>query len=111
MPFDEAFLGLMPLTVTVKKFTGYDGYGRKSFAPTPATYRGCRQPVNGNERVAGFNGQIITPSMKIYLDCRDPIGPEDEVVLPSGENPQKKPLQGVKLWDDEDGPHHTALYF
>jgi hypothetical protein len=114
MAFNPAYLRLMPLTVTVKRANvppTYDGYGNPILSSNTKTYRGSRQPASGDERVATREGEVVSVSMKIFLDCQDHLTIDDEVTLPDGINPQNKPLLAVKYWDDGNGPHHTVLLY
>jgi hypothetical protein len=110
MAFDSAFLALMPLTVTVEKaLVGqYDVAGKPKMSGDITSYRARKQLKN--VRFTNITGKEITSTMQVYLACTDKLSPEDKLTVPDVDL-KDKPIQEIRLVDDEEGPHHTVAYF
>jgi tRNA G26 N,N-dimethylase Trm1 len=110
MAFDERFLRLMPLTVTVQSSVAaqYDLYGQPVMSATTKTYRARVQ--HKKVRFTNTAGDTITSTMQLYMACTDKLSNEDKVTIP-GIDLTGKPIQGVEPVDDYEGPHHTVVYF
>jgi len=109
MAFDPDYLEFMPLNVVVQKAgAGYDDYGQ----PLPGVvkvYKGRAQVKAVS--VTTVMGEEVTSSAQLILACTDPISTDDSIPMNDATNPGGKPIINVEPVYDEDGVHHTVIYF
>ncbi len=110
MAWDIALESLMPLTVTVEKVLPgqYDGYGNPKLSGVVKTYK-ARQQLR-DQRLGGIGVEEVTSTMQLYLNCQDVLTADDQITIPGIDLRGKKILR-IRLVDDEEGPHHTVVYF
>ena len=108
MSFDASFLGLMPHSIIIAPFSSETA---EAVVTTGAgiTYQG-RVEIKAS-RVMLNDGREILSRGRVYLATTAAISVRDVVTLPAAFAPVNPPLLNVRQVHDEDGPHHTILYF
>jgi|GEM_PF-4667130 len=108
MSFDIGLLDLMPSTLKVNGLKGVstDGYGTATWSTTTGSYR-CRI-VEKQSLVHTFDGDEQIARTVAWVYSTSTFGPWDKITLPDASSPR---LLAVEEYGDEDGHHHSRLYF
>ena len=106
MSFESEFLTMMPLTITVYPFLGFDAYGEASYSTSATTYR-CRVEYDRNTR-GTMQGEELTQTTTVYVAAQTTLNNLDNYVLPDGSTGMVSSIK--QMWDDE-GIHHNVINF
>jgi hypothetical protein len=109
MPFDPAFLTVMPSTLKVRRVSGVgtDGYGQPTFSATTMKLR-CRV-TEKQTLVRTAEGTMEVARTVCWVRSTSSFGPSDSFELPDGSTP---PPLAVEEYRDEAGTlHHQKVYF
>jgi hypothetical protein len=108
MAFDTALLDLMPWTLKVNTLKGVstDGYGTATWSSSTRSHR-CRV-VEKQTLVHTFDGDEQVARTVAWVRSTSTFGPWDKITLPDGTHPR---LLAVEEYPDEQGHHHSRLYF
>ena len=100
----------MPIEVTVQAAAAgsYDQYGQPVLDAGLKTYRARKQL--SKRRVRDSAGNTVTSTQQLYLATTDPISVEDKFTVPGWDLKGKQVIE-VRRVDDDEGPHHTVVYF
>lgn len=113
-----AWLDCMPQTVTLEPFSDRDDYGEPVYG-TAATYRArvvyqtemiVDQRIGSAELETTSNGHVWfgPPTLNLSSGVPPTVTAEDRITLPDGTQPN---IMRVDRFPDEDGNHHTKVYF
>lgn len=106
MSFDPEFLELMPSTISVFAYTGFNFYGEPAYSPTATTYR-CYIQEQPTEVLTAFGRNTIA-SHTVYVASTARIDITAKIVMPDGSEPH---LIRSDVMYDEEGIHHVVLFF
>jgi len=101
----EDFLDCMPHIVTHAEFANRSEYGKPSYG-SEVEYQA--RVTYKNQLVRAEDGSEILARGVIWFGGAPVISTIDLVTLPDGSAPK---ILAVELISDEDGPHHTKLFF
>lgn len=110
MSWDPELDELMVDTVEVRTPTvnvGFQG-GEHSYSGT--SYDGCRVRIKTME-VVKANGETIKVEGLVRFNRVVTIDPRARIVLPARYGSREMPVAAVAIPPDEDGAHHTVVYF
>lgn len=102
-----SFSGLLPDSVTIKPFTGNDGYGAPQFG-AGTSYRARIEW--GPKNVMNAQGQEVVSNARIFIATTAAIDSRSQVTMPAGRGPANPPIIMVKPASGARGVHHTVLY-
>ena len=105
MSLDSEFKELMPHTVTLKTVSSRDSYNTITYS-TGTNY--TARVVYKNERVRLANGSESVARGMVWLFGAPTVTIEDQLVLPDSSTPE---ILAIEKFPDEDGDHHTKVYF
>lgn len=116
MPYTgiSAWHDLMTQAITIEPRAGQDIADTPVYG-TPVSYR-CRL-VGKRTQVLNAAGENVVSNQTCYLGTRDPVDPMARVTLSTADvfstsdNAIHPPILAVGRYPDENGAHHTALYF
>lgn len=108
------WLDCMPATVTWEAFSNRDDYGKPIYA-AGVTYRArvvykVETLFDDNELETTANGHVWfgPPTADLTSNVPPAATSEDRITLPDGSQPN---ILTVERFTDEDGNHHTKVYF
>lgn len=99
------FLEYMPHTITYQEYLGRSDYGEPSYG-SPIEYRA--RVIYKPSFVRAADGSRIVARGYIWFGTAITVSVEDRVYMPDGTTAQ---IVMVELMSDEDGLHHTKIYF
>ena len=103
---DHDLLDLMPSTVTIERWTGYDEYGQREYG-TPFQVQ-CR--IEGRVRkIVAIDGQERVSMATIYLAESPGLSPNDRITL-AGYTPPQPNVLAIEKQNDENGPYYEAIF-
>lgn len=102
--FGNDFRDMMSDTITFKKSTSVDKYGKRTMgaASSPIICRVLTKPT----MVRTEAGEEKVSSTTVWLDGVYGVEPEDEVTLPNGKKPK---VMTVERYTDETGPAYEKV--
>lgn len=99
------FTDMMPHTVTHATVASRDTYGAKTYnTATSYTARVTYKPT----MVRSADGMEVLARGVVWLMGSPAVDPDDQITLPDSTTP---PILAAELIPDEDGAHHTKVYF
>jgi len=107
MPISD-WQDMMPSTVTLEAVSARDDYGKPSSYAAAETYLAHVQykAMKVTSRVTGAD---VVASGAVWLnEVVTSLSVDDRLTLPDGSTP---PIQSWDIGYDENGPHHTKIYF
>lgn len=103
-PGVEVFRDMMVQFIEWEPRTGLDQYGDAVYG-SAVTVR-CRV-VEKQRMTRNVSGQEMVSTTTIYVLGTPGIDMEDRITLPDGTQP---PILNVRMFPDENGPHHEEVY-
>lgn len=103
------WLDMMNDEVTVYPFTGRSASAKPTYSATGTTYPAYIELMN--RLVVDKMGHTVTARGRVFLGTEVVIGTEDKIVIPSEYHPTDPPIISVNVQNDENGNHHTVVYF
>lgn len=102
---DQAFLDMMPFSVTLEPVASIDRYGKKTYgaaiaAPGRVSY--------GQVMTTSSGGQNVVARGKVTLGGVFGVTAEYRLTLPDGSQP---PILNVERIADESEWHHEVIFF
>jgi len=100
------FLDMMPHTIQLSEFSGSsDSYGAPVYnSPVSYSARVSYKPI----LVKNKQGEEVVARGVVWVGAAITIATEDQIELPDGTTP---PIMAVDSLADEDGLHHSKVYF
>jgi hypothetical protein len=102
------FTGMMPHTIQRRLFVSRNAWGDAPVYSGVWSYAG--RIVDKRTKVINSKGEEVVSERMIYLDTTDNIGSDDQIILPSGYDPQSPDIITIKRFPDEFGDHHVQVY-
>lgn len=104
MTIERDFKALMGSSVVVYQLSGLDKYGKRGHEITGAVYSARVQPTSRMTR--DDQGREVAVVGDVYIYGAPAITTDHKISLPDGSTPV---ILGVRLVNDEKGPHHTVV--
>lgn len=101
------WLDMMPHTVTTSVATGRDAYGKPTYSAPSAAVR-ARVVYKSVEVAAGDGEQVMARGEVWLAGYFLSLKTNDRVNLPDGSSP---PILSLEHIPDENGGHHTKVFF
>ena len=99
--FSECFTS----TISIAPLNSWDGYSKPTYG-VPVDY--SARISERNVKVRNAQGEDVVADGDILLESSVVVPPESQVTLPDGSNPV---IISVNRAYDDNGLHHTRLYF
>jgi len=109
MSFEDAFLDMMPHTVTVAPVTSRDKFGTRTYGAAvsyPARVVEEQRRITTLDGVEGMSSHTVWIAPHTSSGIPN-LGPESLITLPDGSTP---PILRVEVYPDEEGDHHWKIY-
>ena len=101
---ENAFLTLMPSTITVRTRTGHNNHGEPTFSTTAVSYRA--RWVGRSGAVRGRDGETYEIRSMLWVHSTGVINKTDRITLPDGTTPE---IIAVDRFPDQVGTHHYRI--
>lgn len=113
MPLEADFLEWFIHSASIRRRTGEDRYGKKTYA-APAVYPKARV-VSERKLVRSPSGEDVMSVVTVWLPEEPEVDPDLDVVeipghLDSNGDPILYEVMFAERHPDEAGPHHTKLF-
>ena len=106
MALDPDLRKMMQNTVTIRRRTGYDAYGGRTFGAGTEYNAYVQYGVERDFDDEGMELQVA--GGRIFVDGAPRVTVDDEIELPDGSKPR---IVNVEYWTDEQGDHHEVILF